>query len=461
MEESLQVINQDQGLAKGGFEIINNQLHFQNINLMEMIETHGTPLKFTYLPVISQKIQYMRSLFNSAGASANYRGKYTYCYCTKSSHFSYILQEALKNNIGMEISSAFDIPLIYSLEKSGQLDYQTLIICNGFKTEAYKKGILDLVRRGYQKIIPILDNMEEYDFYEHNLDQPLTIGIRIASGDTTEAEPFTSRLGIRKEEVISFYKNKIAGSEHIKVTTLHFFTDNGISESPFYWQELEKNVRLYAELKVINPDLCAMDIGGGMPFMDSFQFDFDYEGFVNRIVKKIKSICEEYQIQEPDLITEFGKYTVAEASGIIYKVLGKKQQNPQEKWLMLDGSFITNLPDTWAIGQKYLLYPVNNLDAPLEKVYLGGITCDGDDYYHLGTNQTKLMMPETRKTQYIGFFHTGAYQEVLSGYGGIHHCLLPSPKHIIISRNQNDTLKYKVFAEEQNSRQALKILGYI
>jgi arginine decarboxylase len=55
---------------------------------------------------------------------------------------------------------------------------------------------------------------------------------------------------------------------------------------------------------------------------------------------------------KPDIITEFGKYTVAEASGILYKVLGRKQQNDRERWLMLDGSFITNLPDVWALEPK-------------------------------------------------------------------------------------------------------------
>ena len=33
---------------------------------------------------------------------------------------------------------------------------------------------------------------------------------------------------------------------------------------------------------------------------------------------------------------------------------------------------------------------------------------------------------------YVGFFHTGAYQDQISGYGGIKHCLIPSPKHIIV-----------------------------
>jgi len=40
------------------------------------------------------------------------------------------------------------------------------------------------------------------------------------------------------------------------------------------------------------------------------------------------------------------------------KVLGRKQQNDRERWMMLDGSFIRNLPDVWALNQSPFYYPV-------------------------------------------------------------------------------------------------------
>jgi arginine decarboxylase len=38
---------------------------------------------------------------------------------------------------------------------------------------------------------------------------------------------------------------------------------------------------------------------------------------------------------------------------------------------------------------------------------------------------------------------------------------LPSPKQIIIQRKRDETYHYEVFAEEQNSKQVMKILGYL
>jgi arginine decarboxylase len=399
-------------------------------------------------------------LFQAAIVKNNYRGGYKYCYCTKSSHFRHIVEEALRNDIHLETSSAFDMPMIDALEKKGALNKNITVICNGFKTFQYKQYIIDMLHDGFKNIIPVLDNKEEFNIYDDELDIPCSLGIRIAAEEQPDSQFYTSRLGIRIEDIIDFYNHKIAQNPNFKVKLLHFFINSGISDTPYYWNELEKYATLYCKFKKINPDLDTLDIGGGMPFKDSLAFDFDYEYMVNEIVKRIKEICAEHDVVEPDIITEFGKYTVAEASGILYKVLGRKQQNDREKWLMLDGSFITNLPDVWAMNQKYILAPINNWDSEYERVNLGGITCDGQDYYSQEAHMNNVFMPKTRKVQYIGFFHTGAYQEVLSGYGGIHHCLLPSPKHVIIRRNRDETFNFEVFGEEQNSKQVLKIGGY-
>lgn len=59
---------------------------------------------------------------------------------------------------------------------------------------------------------------------------------------------------------------------------------------------------------------------------------------------------------------------------------------------------------------------------------------------------------------YIGFFHTGAYQESLGGYGGIQHCLIPASEHILLDIEENGALKVKKFAPQQQSQSMLSIL---
>jgi len=49
---------------------------------------------------------------------------------------------------------------------------------------------------------------------------------------------------------------------------------------------------------------------------------------------------------------------------------------------------------------------------------------------------------------------------VVSGYGGIKHCLIPSPRHIVIKRNENGQYEDYLFKDEQNAEVMLDILGY-
>ena len=106
------------------FNVVDGELYFHDIHLMDIVKKYGTPLKLTYLPKISSQIQKAKRIFNVAIAKHDYKGSYNYCYCTKSSHFEFVLHEALKNDIHIETSSAFDIPIIRELNKEGKFSKQ-------------------------------------------------------------------------------------------------------------------------------------------------------------------------------------------------------------------------------------------------------------------------------------------------------------------------------------------------
>lgn len=165
----------------------------------------------------------------------------------------------------------------------------------------------------------------------------------------------------------------------------------------------------------------------------------------------------------PNIFTEFGSFTVGESGGgAIYEILYQKQQNDREKWNMIDSSFITTLPDTWAINKRFILLPINRWRDEYERVLLGGLTCDSDDYYNSEQNMNAIYLPKFRRDRplYIGFFNTGAYQETIGGFGGLQHCLIPQPKHVLIDRNDEGGLEYELFSQQQTAEDLLHILGY-
>ncbi|MBL3658057.1 type III PLP-dependent enzyme domain-containing protein [Fulvivirga sediminis] len=464
MKKYIDLIEQTFEFPQEEFKVENNKLFFNDVPLMDIIEKYGTPLKLTYLPKISENIKYAKQLFNNAIKKYNYEGDYTYCYCTKSSHFNFILEEALKNDIHIETSSSFDIPIVRKLYEKKKIKKSTNIVCNGFKRPLYKQYISELLNDGFENCIPVLDNLNELQHYEENVEGSYNVGIRIAADEEPKFEFYTSRLGIRYGDINTLYRDQIKPSKKAKLKLLHFFINTGIKDTAYYWSELSRFIFKYCELKKECPELDTIDIGGGFPIKTSLHFEYDYKYIVEQIIENIKWICGKNNVPVPNIFTEFGSFTVGESGAVLYSIMDQKLQNDKELWYMIDGSFITHLPDAWGLNQKYILLPINKWDEPHHKVNLGGLTCDSMDYYnseaHTGDVFMPMSDPKGSEKLYIGFFHTGAYQESLGGYGGIQHCLIPAPKHVLIDKNKKGEIETHLFNEEQESEAMLKILGY-
>lgn len=459
------LIDQTFEFPQDEFRTEDNELYFHNIPLMEIIKQYGTPLKITYLPKISSQIQRAKRLFNVSRAKVDYKGSYNYCYCTKSSHFSFVLEEVLKNDVNLETSSAFDINLIQELYEQGLIDKDIYIICNGYKRPQYIENIADMIEDGFHNMVPVIDNKDEIDLLNEALTdvkEPVKIGIRIASEEEPKFDFYTSRLGIRYNDIVSFYEEKIKENKKFSFKMLHFFINTGIKDSAYYWNELAKCVNVYCDLKKICPELDSLNIGGGFPIKNSLANTYEYEYMSEEILAQIKNICTNRGVEEPNIFTEFGSYTVGESGATLYSIIGQKQQNDRELWYMIDSSFITTLPDSWGINQRWIMFPINNWNKEYQRVFLGGLTCDSQDYYNNEAHANAIFLPKLDKEEplYIGFFHTGAYQESIGGYGGIQHCLVPAPKHIIIDVDEDGEYTTKLFAKEQTYKSMLKILGY-
>ncbi|MSP65583.1 MAG: arginine decarboxylase [Flavobacteriaceae bacterium] len=448
------------------FSTEDSELLWHDIPVMEIIKQYGTPLKVTYLPKISEHIQKSKRMFNVAMAKVDYQGDYHFCYCTKSSHFQFVLEEALKNDIHLETSSAFDINLIETLEEEGRITKDQFIVCNGYKRAQYTENIARLINNGWTSVIPVMDNREELDLLMEQVNpenaHPVKVGIRIAAEEEPKFEFYTSRLGIGYKEVVPMYKNYIQNIPNVELKMLHFFINTGINDTAYYWNELNKAVRVYIQLKKICPTLDSLNIGGGFPIKNSLSYAYDYEYMAEEIISQIKQICKAEGIEEPHIFTEFGSYTVGESGATFYSILGEKKQNDREKWFMIDSSFMTTLPDAWAINKRFIMLAINNWDHDYERVLLGGLTCDSDDYYNSEQHSNAIFLPKIKNDtpQYIGFFNTGAYQESIAGYGGLQHCLIPAPKHVVISVDANGDWNTRLFAKEQSYKSMLKILGY-
>ncbi len=459
------LIEQSYYFPQEGFDLRDEYLTFQGISLKYLIEKYGTPFRFIYLPKIGEQIKKARNLFNRAIKRNNYKGTYHYCYCTKCNHFYHVVSEALKHNVNLETSSAYDIDIILNLYEEKKFDKDIIIIHNGYKTDDYLRRILDLYDMGFTNCTIVFDSVNEIKRLERLANGKIVkIGLRMAIDEQAQSAYYTSRLGIRHNEMMDFYYQYIKGNENVELVMLHFFVDSGIVDSLYYWGEFQKALNLYIELKKHCDTLDSFNLGGGFPIRNHLGFEYNYEYMIDEIVSNIKDTCSKAGIPDPHIFTEFGRYTVGESGAIIFEVLEQKQQNDTELWYIINNSLMNTIPDAWSIHEKFILLPINKWMNEYTRVNIGGISCDHSDYYNSEDLNQEVLLPkysnDDSEPLYLGFFHTGAYQDSISGYGGIKHCLIPSPKHVIIDRDEKGNFIDYVYRNEQSAAEMFKILGY-
>lgn len=461
------LIDQSYYFPNSGFDMRNGYLTFHGISIKYLIEKYGTPFRLMYLPAISNQIKKAKNLFNRSIKKNGYKGKYNYCYCTKCSHFSHVIETALKEGVHLETSSSFDIDLIWSLYKKNMINKKIIIVHNGYKTDSYLEKIMKLRKEGFNNSIIVLDSKKELERvinYAEEVGKVIKIGVRMAIDEEPQSSYYTSRLGIPRKEILEFYRQHIQGKKAVQLEMLHFFVDSGIKDTMYYWGEFQKAMEVFVALKKECKHVHSINLGGGFPIMNNLGFEYNYEYMINEIISNIKSICSTEGVDDPDIFTEFGKYTVGESGAIIFSVLEQKQQNDAELWYMIDNSLMNTIPDAWSLFEKFILLPINKWDNEYTRVSIGGISCDRSDYYNSEDMNQQIHLPkfndEDKEPLYLGFFHTGAYQDSISGYGGIKHCLIPAPKYVIIDRDEKGNFNDTLYRDEQTVEDMLRILGY-
>lgn len=418
----------------------NNRLYCQDLDLLQISKEFGSPLEIGFTPLVTRQVQRMQGYFANAFQRKGYRSRFTYAYASKAAQYEDLIRTALQAGAHYETSSPMDLQMARLHWKAGNLPSDRMILTNGFKTAAYVQNIMQMRREGFKNIIPIIESAGEVAPFA-NSPFDFEVGLRLQvdrsilpHGDFSRV---TSRFGVPQAD-IQAVAARIAATPNLKLVMFHSMIDTQCVDRENWVKALLLSFRNYCELKLDHPTLRAFNFGGGMPVPYSLDFDFDYQAFADELTEGIMRLCAEYGIDHPEIIGEFGRYTAAAYGFDFYKVVvAKPSHDPNVAWYVIDGSLMSSLPDTWALKQQFIVLPLNGYDKPFKKAWISGLTCDSDDVYRSGEPDDTVMLPdidyfEDGEELVIGVFMTGAYQDLLSGIGGVHHCLLPEPSELVI-----------------------------
>jgi len=456
------------------------------LDLLELVERYGSPLEVSFCPLISRRIHEMHAHWAAARARAGYRGEFVYAYATKANFAEEVVRTAVTAGAHYETSSAFDLRIAQRLWQNGVLPSDRFVFCNGSKEQPYIDAILEFRQAGFANIVPILDDPAEFEALSI-CTEPLLLGVRERkdAGDMAAGATYGyDRFGMTPAE-LTLLAARVATTPH-QIMLYHAMVGSQLEDRAFWSKEVIESLDGYARLRAVAPALAYFDFGGGMPTgAYSLDFQFDYGVFAEQLQRDIGAWCDAHCTPHPHLVGEFGRYSVADHGLHIFSVGRTKPGQPgMPPWYLLDGSIMVALPDILIVkGQHFVTLPLNHLADEAGPVVLGGRrTCDSDDFYPRG--DLELILPRARlpiaectvqieendqstspqspisnpQPLYIAFFGTGAYQAMLSGEGGAHHCLAPEAAKLIIEEQAGEFVTRVI--GEQSWNDVLAELGY-
>lgn len=410
-------------------------------NVHELVKKFGSPLEIVVPHILEEKVEELFDAFRSASRTQRYRGKFYYHYPMKVNQNKEFIIPLLSEGANLEVTSYNELWLLKKLWNKNHFNTHIRVLCNGPKVPAYLDLIIELRNLGLT-IIPIIEDVHEIEAlkrFKGDVGVRVNLDFKVASHWDKKFDQF----GSPPETIL-----KLGRIKNLKI--LHFHLGSQIMKGEDIVRSAKRLMALYLQVKKHNPTLDTLDLGGGFAVPYEKRKLYAVDRVARNIVKTVKTMADRAQVPHPNLIVEWGRYVAAPAQVTIFKVVHSKpvKSGSKKQWYVIDGSFMNDLLDTWAIHQKWHVVPANRMNArKFVPAWLAGSSCDSDDKYT--AHGTYVKLPDLDdlgegEEQFVAIFDTGAYQDALAS----HHCLLSSPAKIVVQDGGVQMARRRETAEE-------------
>ncbi len=407
-----------------------------SLALITKIQKRGvnTPFVLSTPALIQRRIEHLieqaRLELREHGVSSSFR----HVHPIKTNYHREIIEAAMKAGSWIEVGSEFELLLMEKALRSSKiqslLDENFKIFCNGLKTSTY----LDLIHELWHQeitIVPVLDNVIDARKMLESLPRDMPLGVRLRVPG--------SRFGLSQDAILDLCQSGKLQSSRLRLIQIH------ASFHQVLTREKEQIIRVMTELSsdVGFESVEWFDVGGGIPQgISEHQDSRCLHDYLSRLARFLLELQEQGVIF-PTVVSEAGRWVVSASENLIFQVLGKERMPDKECWYYhVDGSFITDLLDSFLLGHQWQVMAVTSKDTTSsssslrDKAYLAGSTLDEKDVYPIPETREPLFLPSFQEDPYfLVFRNVGAYQENLRG---LHNFQVPRPRVILLDQEDGD-----------------------
>ncbi len=294
------------------------------------------PVLLRFPDILDDRIRKISTCFKNAATEYNYTGRNYIVYPIKVNQMRQVVEEMVshgnKYDIGLEAGSKPELHAVLGVDPNSN----SIIICNGYKDEAYIELAL-LAQKMGRRIFLVVEKTNELKLIAtvaKRLDVRPNIGIRIklssvGSGKWEESGGDVSKFGLNSSELLASLKYLQDNGFADCLKLIHFHIGSQITKIRRIKNALREAMQFYVQLSRLGFDIEFVDIGGGLGVdydgtrssMGENSMNYSIQEYVNDSVSQLVDVCEKNNLRQPNIITESGRSLTAHHSVLVTEVL--------------------------------------------------------------------------------------------------------------------------------------------
>jgi arginine decarboxylase len=302
------------------------------------IEDEGlkTPMVIRFQDMLHHRVRVLNEAFNRAISENKYRGTYRGVFPIKVNQLREVVEEILDAgrpfHYGIEVGSK---PEMYA-GLAVHTDNDSLIVCNGYKDDAFIRTAL-MGRKLGKKVILIAEKLSEVRsicrIAKEMSVEPL-IGVRVrlvtkGAGKWAESGGEHAKFGLSTSEILeaAAIMKESGMSDAFKL--VHFHIGSQVPDILIIKRAVREAARYYAKLRRLGHPVEYIDVGGGLAIdydgsrtPTDASMNYSVEEYARDIVGNIQDVCDEERVPHPHIVSESGRAIVAQHCVLVVEAFG-------------------------------------------------------------------------------------------------------------------------------------------